>query len=132
MTRVSAIPLSKGKLNQLLNSLWNDIAYLDDSRSVYTFFKPFFTPTEPVIFAKRLAILKLLRSGSNYDEIRNELKVTPTTISKMSNLLYQADQKLLNILDELINAEKERDKKYFNKGRSHPNTRFWPTYTGNK
>ena len=127
MTKVSRFKLNLKYLQYILNDFWEDLAYLDDSEDVQTFFKPFFTPTETTMFAKRLAILKLLRQDYQYDEIRENLKVTPNTVAKMNNILHLADQKLLGILDELIEEQKSRKEGRLKKRESHhPSKRFWP------
>ena len=127
MMKVSRLKLNLKYLQYILNDFWEGLAYLDDSKDVKTFFKPFFTPTETTMFAKRLAILKLLRQDYQYDDIRENLKVTPNTVAKMNNILHLADQKLLEILDELLEEQKSRKEGRLKKRESHhPSKKLWP------
>ena len=79
------------------------------------------------MFAKRLEILKRLRKGELYDEIIDQLKVTPTTIAKMNNILHDTGEEFSEILDELIKQQKEQEGETPKKReRRHPSKRFWP------
>ena len=44
----------------------------------------FLSPTEKTVLVKRLAIAVMLIKGNDYNSIRQTLKVTPVTISKIS------------------------------------------------
>ena len=126
MTKVSRSKLNPKDLNLILNELWEDLSLLDNPTSIKTFLKPFFSPTEPIMFAKRLEILKRLRKNHPYEEIMGDLKVTPNTVSKMNNVLHLAEEEFLEILDRLIESQKKREKKGAKKDYSRPSKRFWP------
>ena len=125
MTKISRFKLNPKELNFLLNDLWQDLADIDEAEKVYTFLKPFFSPTEGIMFAKRLEILKRLRQEESYDLIMGDLKVTPNTVSKMNNLLHLANNKFLEILDELITLKNKRMEK-LRKKPFHPSKMFHP------
>ena len=126
MTRVSHSKLDPKDLSLILNELWEDLSFLDNPASIKTFLKPFFSPTEPIMFAKRLEILKRLRQNHSYEEIMGGLKVTPNTVSKMNNVLHLAEEEFLEILDRLIENQKKRKKRGDKKDCSRPSKSFWP------
>lgn len=59
------------------------------------------TPTEVKMLSKRLAALKLLYRGESYGAIREKLKLTPTTINRISNILHRADKFLFKIISRV-------------------------------
>lgn len=126
MTRISRFKLSPKQQEYLTNEFWEAVASLDTTESGETFLQPFFSPTEPIMFAKRLEILKRLRQDEPYEQIMRDLKVTPTTVSKMANILHTANEEFLEILDDFIRNQKERWEKRTKKQRFHPSKRFWP------
>lgn len=127
MAKLSRFHLKPEDQRYLRAELWKDIASLDKANSVEQFLNEFFTPTETVMFAKRLEILKLLRQDYLYGEIKEFLKVTPNTIAKMNNILHLANSEFLAILDGLVRQQKERKGKQSKKReRHHPSKRFWP------
>lgn len=130
MAKISRFKLSHKQKNYLVNEFWEDVASLDDPEAVRTFFEPFFTPIEPVMFAKRLEILKRLRQDQPYEEIMQELKVTPNTVAKMNNILHIASDEFIEILDKHCEDQKERYKKKYKKDYFHPSKRFWPIKQG--
>lgn len=111
MTRISRFKLNPKQLKHLFNELWEAITDLDDPKPTRTFLEPFFSPTETLMFAKRLEILKRLRQDQPYEKIMQDLKVTPGTIAKMNNVLHLAKEEFLDILDDLIKDQKKRREK---------------------
>lgn len=111
MTKVSRIPLEKEIRKDLLAELWWTLDSLR-IKEVLAFLAFLFTPTETVMLAKRLAILRALRKKIDYSSIRESFKVSDITIAKMSNLLHKADTDFLRTLDKLIREEERRWEDY--------------------
>lgn len=84
MTQVSKYKLRIDVEKRIYELLSNSLAKIKDRDEVNNFLDDFFSPTEKTVFAKRLAIAVLLSKGNDYQEIRQILRVTPVTISKMS------------------------------------------------
>lgn len=97
MTKVSRKDIGSKLEKKLLNDLWQLIGEVD-RKEARKFFYQFFTPTEVLMFAKRLAILKRLVKKKSYAEISRELKVTNETVARMSNLLHRTGDKFLSIV----------------------------------
>ena len=100
VTRVSKEKVEPTAQKRLLLDLWEGINGLN-SRDRVAFLEVFFTPAELKMFSKRLAGLKMLYRGNTYQEISQELKITPTTISRLSNALQQFEEFLPKIVGKL-------------------------------
>lgn len=111
MTKISRLPLKPYTKEDILREFWHSFGDLN-TKDVSIFFKEVFTPTEILMIAKRLAILRALKEGIDYQSIRREYRVTDATISKMSNILHRASPEIFGILDRLIKAEKKRWKDF--------------------
>jgi len=84
--------LSKRKVNQYLethikNSFFELIADIKNPQEAKTIIQDIFTETELTIFAKRLAVAYYLKNGRGYENISNNLKVSSTTIAKVSKMM---------------------------------------------
>lgn len=104
MTKLSRNLLKSYVKEDVLREFWYT---LDDlkGRNLFIFLQDIFTPTEIMMVAKRLAIIRALRQKISYPTIREEYKVTDTTIAKMNNILARASDDFLKVLDRLIRAE---------------------------
>lgn len=128
MPKVSPLKLSSNLKNRFIKQFWFAVSETNDIVVVEDFFKKILTPTETVMLAKRLEILKYLLQGSSYEQIRNDLKVTDSTISRLSNILHEDDPQFLKVLGNLTKREKERWEKEI-KQREHPyraSKKVWP------
>lgn len=81
-------------------------------RETELFLKDILSPTEIIVLAKRIEILKQLRKKHNYGDIRDSIRVTDATIAKMSERLQKANEVFIKILDFLIRDEKRRWEEY--------------------
>jgi len=97
MPKVSGKRIDSKLEKKLLEDFWVFIGETD-SNEAQEFFYQFFTPTEVLMFAKRLAILKRLVKNKSYAEIGRELTVTNETVARMSNLLHRSGEDFLSIL----------------------------------
>lgn len=87
MTKISRIKVDPQHLHFFLNNFWNLITLLENKDQVKDFLKDLLTHTEMKMFAKRIQIAKMLLEGYNYQTIRKYVKVTDSTIARISNLL---------------------------------------------
>lgn len=100
MTKVSGYELDSKLERQLVGNLWKLLGSVGE-KDAEKFFSRFFTPTEILMFSKRLEILKRLIKKQSYSEIKTDLKVTNITVSRMSNLLHRSRDTFLSILARL-------------------------------
>ena len=73
----SDLPAKEKKL--LLGDFYDFVASLNRTE-LENFFADFLTPSEQVIFARRLRVVKMLLQGHTSAEIRKELKVGVSTV----------------------------------------------------
>jgi len=107
MTKVSRKPLDWKVKKEVTKEFWYALGKLNQ-QEVEIFLKDVLSPTEIIMIAKRLEILKQLRSKYDYENIRRTVKVTDATIAKMSEKLQKANEAFIKILDYLIKDEKRR------------------------
>lgn len=107
MPRVSKFPLRPNIKNDILQEFWHTLGDLN-TKEIFILFKEFLTPTEILMLAKRLAILRALHEGVKYEDIRLMYKVTNATISNVNSLRMKLPDEALKIIDKLIKAEDRR------------------------
>lgn len=73
--------------NQIVRTLAQALADINDFDEMLTFLKDFFTASEIEMFAKRLAVAYWLKKGRTYDNITNNLKASSATISHAGTLM---------------------------------------------
>jgi len=97
MTKILPKNLPLKEKKELLSEFYNFISSLDREESE-NFFDNFLTPSEKIIFARRLRVAKMLLQGRDSLWIRKELKAGVSTIQFVRNWLK----------DELKEREKEQ------------------------
>lgn len=110
MTKVSRIKLNPQHFGLFLNNFWNLITLLENKEQVKNLLKDLLTHTEMKMLAKRIQIAKMLIEGYSYRDIRNYVKVTDETISKISNILGTGGEGLKIAIEYLQKVEKEIEK----------------------
>ena len=105
MAQVSKYPISKEVYKYIFDVFLKTVAELRTKREVQQFFDEFLSPTERIMFTKRLAIGILLAKKYNYREISKLLRVSLTTIGGIS-LLYKYGNNFRTIIDKLLADEK--------------------------
>lgn len=128
MTKVSSLKLHPSQKNRLIKQFWFALSETTNIEVVETFFKKILTQTEVVMLAKRLEILKYLFQGRSYEQIKHDLKVTDSTISRLSNIIHEEDPKFLNVLGSLTKKEKARLARDLDqiKHPEKPSKKVWP------
>lgn len=126
MTKISRIKLDPKHLGFFLNNFWNLITLLENKDQVKSFLKDLLTHTEMKMFAKRIQIAKMLLEGYNYQIIRNYVKVTDSTIARISNILGTEGNGLKIAISFLQKIESEIEKERM---RASPNLKEkYPSY----
>jgi uncharacterized protein YerC len=101
MTKVSRRKLELTTRQKLERRLWEAVGKTENTGEAKEFWGRILTPTEVIMLAKRLEVLKLLRKGKSYSEISDSLNVMPNTINRMSNLLHRCGRRFFQILSAL-------------------------------
>lgn len=105
MSQVSKHPLQKEVYNEIFDTFLQTIASLNTKGEVASFFEEFLTPTEKIMFSKRLAAGLLIAEGYDYKQISNLLKTSSTTISTFS-AFYKYGKGYKKVIDNIkINKE---------------------------
>jgi uncharacterized protein YerC len=105
MTQVSKFILRPEVWDKILNLFTDALLKIKDRKELDNFMISFFSPTERIMLSKRLAIAVLLSKGNDYATIKNTLKVTSGTISKVNLLLNSNSNGLKIAVKEIL----ERD-----------------------
>jgi uncharacterized protein YerC len=84
MSQVSRYPVSKDVYLKSFEIFLKTISRLNTRREVAKFLGEFFTPTEKIMFVKRLAISFLIEKKYDYREISKILRVSTGTINRVS------------------------------------------------
>lgn len=99
------------RLSIFIHRFWDAITLLEERNEVMTFFKDLLTPMEIRMLAKRLQIADMLAKGYKYVDIRNYVRVTVQTISRVNNKLNYGEDGLIKILEKLEKIDKARQDK---------------------
>ncbi len=84
MPHISSKKLDKDILEKLFNKLFSTFKQANKKESIPKMFDELFTDTEKIMFAKRLAIILMLNSNIPQHRIVMILKVSPSTVARMS------------------------------------------------
>ena len=84
MSQVSRNPLSKESNYEIQATLWWLLARLNNDSDVGNFLNGLLTKTEKIMLAKRLTVILLLDKGLPQHVISDELKVSISTVTRMS------------------------------------------------
>ncbi len=107
MTKLSRKNLDPSEFGHYINNLWSAFTLATSKEDIRLLFKDLFTHTEYKMFAKRLQIARLLILGEGYGAIQKQLKVTPTTIAKINNILAEKGEGLRKA-DEQLSAIEDK------------------------
>ena len=72
---------------EIVKTFFQTLEDIKTKRDFEIFFSDFLTPKELEIFSKRLAVAYQLKKGRNYENIKNNLKVSTRTISEVKKLM---------------------------------------------
>jgi uncharacterized protein YerC len=93
--------IRKDVWEKIFELLIGTFADLTNRKELANFFDSFFTPTEKIMFAKRLAVSVMLAKKQDYRTIRSVLRVSPETISRMSQHL-KFDGGLVPVVNKIL------------------------------
>lgn len=105
MPKVSRLPLRSDVWDKILNLFVSTLADQKDKKKLSKFFDDFFSPTEKIMFAKRLATAVLLAKGHDYISIREILRVSPPTIAKLSLKIQYGGEGLKPVIEDIFKKQ---------------------------
>jgi len=91
MAKVLVYEVDSKERRAMVNELFLVLSQLNSLDDVFIFLSGFVTPSEALMLGRRIAVAKLLLTGNTHDEIREKLKVSYQTITKMEHWL-KADE----------------------------------------
>lgn len=103
MTHVSKHEISKGVEVFIFERFIELLTSVKNKKEAKFLFESVFTKTEQVMFAKRLAAIYMLHEQKTFEEIGMVLKVSPTTISKIS---LSKENKQLVFVEKFLDKRK--------------------------
>ena len=110
MSKVKAYLIDKKEKQRIISDLFKIFVELKTKNEAFAFLLGLFTPSEVVMIARRIQVVKMIIDGANYDKIRAKLKVSNQTITKMEHWLRSDDTKTEFIVKKIggYDSEKKR------------------------
>ena len=105
MPKVSRLPLRQDVWDRIFSLFINTLADQSNKRKLSKFVDDFFSPTEKIMFAKRLAAAVLVAKGHDYMSIREILKVSPPTIAKLSLKIKYGGEGLKLVIEDIFKKQ---------------------------
>ena len=102
MTQVSRVPLRREIWERIFSLFIDTFVRIKERDKLERFIGNFFTPTERIMFAKRLAAGVMIAKGQNYLTIRRVLKLSPPTIAKMSFRVKYEGEGLNPVIEDIL------------------------------
>lgn len=105
MTQLSKRPVDKDVYYSIRDDFLWVLQAIRNLQDVKAFYYDFFTKTERVMFAKRLAVAMMLHQKFSYDEIVYILHVSTSTINRVSEWLDKGGEGTKKLLEKRIRSE---------------------------
>lgn len=106
MTMVSKNKLQRDTEERIKDLLYGLFADVRDKKSMNELLHEFFTPTERLMFAKRLGVGILLMKEWDFRSISRALKMSMTTITSINFWINHQEGILKKQIEKIINKEK--------------------------
>ncbi|MBI2355841.1 MAG: hypothetical protein HYV13_01370 [Candidatus Doudnabacteria bacterium] len=107
MTKLSRKKLAGDKMGLMIEQLWRAFATLKNKEEVHAFLHDILTHTEIQMLAKRLQVVTMLEQGLTYEQIRNALNISDTTIAKIQNWKETFGQGYKIVVERLSDQKKK-------------------------
>lgn len=108
MSQVSRFRLTNEVWDRLFNLFIDTLTDINGNEKLKEFIDSFFTPTEKIVFAKRLATAVMLSKENSYASIRKTLRVSPPTIARMSMRLKYEEKGLSEVVKKILQKDSTR------------------------
>lgn len=105
MTQVSKRRLTQERSNRIEDLFIDTLANVKNKEVFKNFVNDFFSPTEKIVFSKRLACAVLLYKGHDYESISDLLHITPNTIAKINLRIQYGGSGLIEVVKLVVNSQ---------------------------
>lgn len=109
MTQISKYPISDKIYQRILEIFLKSLVKIETNDEAQQFIKDFLSPTEQIMLAKRLAIAFLLEQNYEFREISRILRVSLTTIARVSLMRKIGGVGYQKIIHKLLNEEQLKE-----------------------
>jgi len=106
MSQVSRRIVNKKAQDKIFELFILSLVLSDSKETTTLFIRDLFSPTERIMLSKRISIAYMLIQGYDYDSISEVLKVSRTTIGKVSLWLKEKGDGFRQIIDKIKRKEK--------------------------
>ncbi|MCR4263390.1 MAG: Trp family transcriptional regulator [Candidatus Roizmanbacteria bacterium] len=106
MTQISKYPLRKDVDDQISELFIDTISRITNKKLMADFLSDFLTPTEKIMFIKRLAIYYMLAKGYDYKTIMYILKVSSASVATCNKTYKYLGRGSKEVIDTIIFDEK--------------------------
>lgn len=117
MTQVSKYPISDKIYQRILEIFLKSLVEIKTSDEAQHFVKDFLSPVERLMLSKRLAIAFLLEKNYEFREISRLLRVSLTTVARVSLMRKIEGEGYKKIINKLL-REEQIDKFFLQAGES--------------
>src|SRR3989338_10469355 len=106
MSQVSKRSINKKVQDKIFDLFILCLVFSDNKETANLLINDLFTPTERIMISKRISIAYMLFQGYDYDSISQVLKVSRTTIGKVSYWLKEKGKGFRQIIEKIKRKEK--------------------------
>lgn len=106
MSQVSKRSINKKVQDKIFDLFILCLVFSDNKETANLLTNDLFTPTERIMLSKRISIAYMLFQGYDYDSISQVLKVSRTTIGKVSYWLKEKGKGFRQIIEKIKRKEK--------------------------
>mgnify|MGYP001612853127 FL=1 len=109
MTQLSKRPVDKDVYYSIRDDFLWVLQSIRNPQDVKAFYYDFFTKTERVMFAKRLAVAMMLHKQFSYEDVVYILHVSTSTINRVSEWLDKGGESTKKLLQKRMYSEEMED-----------------------
>ncbi|MDY0302432.1 MAG: Trp family transcriptional regulator [Candidatus Moranbacteria bacterium] len=109
MGKVQTKNIDKNERYKIIGDFYEIVTNLRTKNEVIGFFMGLLTPSEALMFARRIQIAQMLLDDKSYDEIRRELKVGLSTVANVSTWLYGENDAFRRKIEEYKNRKSKTE-----------------------
>ncbi len=137
MAKVKPYKISKKERFEIIGDFYQIVTGLKNKKDVVGFFVGLLTPSEAVMFARRIQIAQMLLDNKSIAEIKATLNVGSNTVASVSSWLFDDNNNIFqqHILKYMKTQKKARKKRYNNSYYTseldkYPQHRIWKKLLG--
>lgn len=109
MGKVQTKSIDKNERYKIIGDFYEIVTNLRTKNEVIGFFMGLLTPSEALMFARRIQIAQMLLDDKSYEEIRRELKVGLSTVANVSTWLYGENDAFRRKIEEYKNRKSKTE-----------------------